>query len=282
MAERFFVLTNVADHIQKIQEANIEFIVCELESPFTGMGIIIKEVDFVTVSQFCGFDSSRYTLLETDKEGVFVVSFSLEIDTKDPVNTLRLGYAQLVMGRLGRDEKTTENKIAEVRKKIETLSQEIYSLAKDLSSEEAKLAHFKEYALEMANRLMSEYDALAESADIDSIEVSDGVLSVITGSIVIDFGKDKINLGSYRIDIVPDEKGPKFYPTSDSQIRRLHGRNYIHPLIPADNQSFLDRFKPSFAQLMGEWNFSQVIKMAIGVLKNIEGDAKVRLVRWQR
>lgn len=282
MAERFFVLTNVADHIERIQDAGIEFLVCELEPPFTGMGVIVKEPDFSAVSQICKFDSSHYTLLETDKEGVFVVSFSPEIDAKDPVNALRLGYAQLVMGRLGRDEKTTEAKISELRKKIDTLSQEVFSLTKNLSSEEAKLAHFNQYALEMANRLMAEYDLLAGSSDILSIEVNNGVLSVVTAQIVVGFGKDKVNLGSYRIDIAPDEKGPKFYPTTDKQIRRLQGRNYIHPLIPADNQFFLERFKPSFAQLMGEWNFAEVIRMAIGVLKNIDGDGKVRLVRWQR
>lgn len=286
MADRYFILTDLPDvneAIEKVQNAGIEILVCELEDPYPpGYGIILREDDFEKVCSLCGINQRTYSLLETDRENTFIVKFELDIDPNDPRSSLRLTYAKLVMGRLKGIGSEIETKVNNLKQRIDQLTQEIHTLSRDLFEEQAKQRHLQNFMLEVTNQLLEDFSRLSKMPEVESIEINDGVLSVMTKPIVAKSADAQVNLGSYRIDISPQAESPKFYPTSDRQIRRIGGTNYIHPSIPADNKFHLSRFMPTFAQLMGEWNFSQVIVLAINILKNVDPKSKLLLRWWEK
>lgn len=287
MAERFFVLTDLTDTnqtLQSLQDKGYDVLHCELEEPFEGFGLIVKEKDFEDVRKICCLSPSPYTLLETDKDDLFVVSWNIRLDPRDPTFDLQQRYAHLVIGRLGSDIAAIEKTIREHEQKIEQLTLEIYTLSANLHEEQAKLSHLEHYVVDLANQLLADFDQLSARPDVAVIEVNKGVLTVTTTPLTITLGDTLVNIGAYRIDISPKASFPLFYPTSERQIRRIKNRDYIHPLIPMDNsftKSQVQRMLPTFAQLMGEWNFGQVIILSLNLLQNLDFESQLLLRRWQ-
>lgn len=279
----FYILTDIVDincAIAKIQDAGYEVLTCELEDPFSGFGMIVKDRDFKGICNVLGIKNEHYSLIETDKENTYAVEFELAINLDDPHAVLKRDYARMVMGRLGNDITSIENGIKAKEQQIEQLTQQIYTASKVLADEKAKIGHLQQYAIDLANSLIVEFDKLTKLPEVESVDIIKGVLSVKTKPIEVNVGSEKIRLGAYRIDISPQASAPKFYPTSDNQVRKIRGRDYIHPMIPADNRISITRLMPTFAQLMGEWNFSSVIMLALNVLTKLNSEAQP-IVLWR-
>lgn len=275
--QEFYILTDMLDINQataKVQDAGYQILTCELEDPFTGFGMIVRGEDFDGVCAVLGIRKSNYSLIETDRPNTYVVEFELNIDTNDPHAELKRDYARMVMGRLGSDITTIENSIKAKEQQIDQLTQQIYGVSNELATERAKIGHLQQYAIDLANKLLKDFDSLKKRPEVDEVDIVKGVLTVKTKPIEVNVGSEKVRLGAYRIDISPQAKAPKFYPTSDKQVRRIKGRDYIHPSIPADNTLYMQRVMPTFAQLMGEWNFSQVIILALNLLTKPNNEAQ--------
>ncbi len=247
----------------------------------SGQGIPITDPDGTVVAEVVGgtlyvlFDlphganagslmraiMEQYLLLQQPAERNRLVGELRERENRQS----REAYVRECGRRIQRMREQTTNEIGEVEHGLNSASRTIVELTRRLEGLRMKSTQLAESGRTVEARFAMEYDKLLQVPHVRRVQVRDGVVSVFTDTVYLEYNGDRYELGDYRIDIYTDGN----LRIVNLRVRELTGQTkYQHPHVFREDGSnvCLGNITEGIAKLIGAYEYSVAAQILIEFL----------------
>lgn len=183
----------------------------------------------------------------------------------------RTGYQKECDGRLEEEIRFLEEEIKTVHETIEEHSSFLTTETRRLMDYRRRLKSLK--GVQDEGSFAHEFDYLVEIPEVREVQVQDGIVSIYTNPIHVEYGKKQYNLGSFRVDIQFNGQ------VSLKNLTKPYGL-YDHPHV-WDGRPCLGNTRVGLAKLIGEFQLVAATQVLIDFLKTINHkDWYVSIENW--
>ncbi len=175
----------------------------------------------------------------------------------------------------------TEGNLKSVQEQIEEAQKNLTNLVR----EEQKLRRGHQQLLESSDeleaRFANEFDKLQAVPGVTKTLVDDGIISIFTDQIDIEYEGQLYDIGKFRIDIYTE--GGNGGVTCHNLTRQVQrdGCNYNHPHVKGDGSCCFGNIANGISILIGEYEYSVLAQMIIEYLRQVNpGDWWCHIKRW--
>lgn len=174
-------------------------------------------------------------------------------------------------GRLEEEIRFLEEEIKSVHETIEEHSRFLTTETRRLMDYRRRLRALK--GVQEEGGFSDEFDYLVEIPEVREVQVQDGIVSVFTNPIHVEYGKKQYDLGSFRVDIQFNGQ------VSLRNLTKPYGL-YDHPHV-WDGRPCLGNTRAGLAKLIGEFQLVAATQVLIDFLKTINHkDWYISIENW--
>ncbi len=214
--------------------------------------------------------------LETDKRKIKRLLKNFEEFYR---HTTFESYARECQKRFEKALQSTQKKIKQAEENIQSLQQKLVEEIRILDGQKRKLQQMEASKTSTLEVYKKEFEKLLQVPHIRGITIREGKISVFTDRIYISHGGEVYDIGNFRIDVYTDgsEGGLRFY-----NLTHQGPEGYHHPHVDSSGKPCLGNIQETIATLIGSYQFSVVIMLALQYLESVNTDDSwgERISQW--
>jgi len=181
-------------------------------------------------------------------------------------------------------ERRLENSIAATRaaiekgeKEIRDAQQRITELVRSCSGFQKKLEQLENSKAELEQSFALEFDKLEAIPGVKKVGVRNGLISIFTDEVDIEYNGKVYNVGAFRIDIYTN--GSNGGVRCFNLTRTVDG--YCHPHIKENGECCLGNIAAGVAKLIGEYQYSVLAELMLRFIHSVNPSGwYISIERW--